>query len=159
MIEPCYLSVLRELSRRLDGSGVLWVVTGSLGFALQGMSVAIHDVDIQTDAVGAYEIERRFAAEVARPVAFSQAERIRSHFGALRLHGIDVELMGDIEKRLPDGSWDGPVDVMRHRRWASVTGMQIPVLDLAYEAEAYARLGRTEKAELLRRWLEQASPG
>jgi hypothetical protein len=155
MIEQRYLDILRELSRRLKGSGVRWVVTGSLGFAVQGVPVAVHDVDIQTDAAGAYEIACRFADEVTRPVTFAQAERIRSHFGALRLFGVTVELMGDIEKRLPDGSWDGPTDLARHRRWVSLAGLRVPVLDLAYEAEAYARLGRMETAQLLRRWLDR----
>jgi hypothetical protein len=159
MIEQAYLDILWEIlcevSRRLEGGGVLWVVTGSLGFALQGVPVAVHDVDVQADAAGAYEIERRFAAEVTRPVAFARAERIRSHFGALQLFDVTVELMGDIEKRLPDGTWDGPTDLARHRRWATHAGLAVPVLDLAYEAGAYARLGRMETVELLRRWLER----
>jgi len=32
--------------------------------------------------------------------------------------------------------------------------MRIPVLSLEYEYRAYLRLGRREKAEKIRRWLE-----
>ena len=60
MIDPVYLNVLRQIHARLSNTDVNWVVTGSLGFALQGVPVQPNDIDIQTDKVGAYEIERRF---------------------------------------------------------------------------------------------------
>jgi hypothetical protein len=153
MIDRAYLDVLRTLYARLSGTGVVWVVTGSLGFALQGVPVTPHDIDLQTDAGGAYAIARLFAEYAVRPVAFSSAATIRSHFGALAIAGISVEIMGDIQKRLPDGNWDDLVDLERHRRVVEVAGMQLPVLSLDYEREAYVQLGRTETATMLEEWL------
>ena len=66
------LAVVRRLDRDLDGA--LWVLTGSVGLALQGMPLEPRDVDVQTDAAGAYEIERRLAAYTTRPVAFVTRE-------------------------------------------------------------------------------------
>lgn len=154
LIEPIYLQVLRKIHDRLAGSPVVWVVTGSLGMALQGMPVAVHDIDIQTNRSGAYEIEKRLAPYVTRKVTFSEAERIRSYFGSLTIDGIQVEIMGDIQKRLEDGSWEEPVDPARYRRFVEREGMRIPVLSLEYEYRAYLRLGRREKAEKIQRWLE-----
>jgi hypothetical protein len=37
-----------------------------------------------------------------------------------------------------------------------INGMRIPVLELEYEAEAYLKLGRVEKAALPHKWLEDA---
>jgi hypothetical protein len=153
MIDRAYLDVLRTLDARLSGTGVVWVVTGSLGFALQGVPVTPHDIDLQTDAGGAYAIARLFAEYAVHPVAFSSAATIRSHFGALAIAGITVEIMGDIQKRLPDGDWDDPVDLQRHRRVVEVAGMQLPVLSLEYERGAYLQLGRTETATMLEEWL------
>ena len=153
MIDPRHLAVLRTIASRLDNSDVNWVVTGSLGFALQGVPVDVHDIDIQTDAAGAYAIERCFAAFSVRKVTFSAAERIRSHFGALVIDGIRVEIMGDIQKRLADGTWEDPVDLSRHKRFVNVEGMRVPVLSLEYECQAYEKLGRMDKVALLRRWL------
>ena len=104
MIDPIYLNILRKIYVRLKDTNMNWAVTGSLSFALQGVPVDPHDIDIQTDEAGAYEIERRFSACVVRKVAFSAAERIRSHFGALEIDGIKVEIMGEVQKRLEDGS-------------------------------------------------------
>jgi hypothetical protein len=99
--------------------------------------------------VGAYEIERRFAPSVTRKVRFSSTEYIRSHFGALLLDGITVELMGDIQKQLEDGSWEDPVELDRHKLVVTFEGMDIPVLSLEYETQAYRKLGRLERAQML----------
>ena len=150
IIQPTYLAVLRQLFAELKESQVNWVVTGSLSFALQGLPLEPHDIDIQTDTEGAYEIERRFFSQVSRKVTFASSERMRSHFGALLIDGISVEIMGDVQKRLEDGTWEAPVDLRSHRQVVPIEGIDIPVLSLAYEAQAYLKLGRLERAEMLR---------
>ncbi|RLC60049.1 MAG: hypothetical protein DRI80_11515 [Chloroflexota bacterium] len=156
MIANHYLKVLEKIVDRLEDKPIIWVLTGSLGMALQGVPVQIHDIDIQTDKDGAYEIERCFAEYVVEPVRYLESERIRSHFGVLEIDGIRVEIMGDIQKRLDDRSWEKPGRVESYRRWVEISGMRIPVLSLEYEYQAYRRLGRVEKAEILRRWLQKA---
>ncbi|MFQ5612691.1 MAG: nucleotidyltransferase domain-containing protein [Anaerolineae bacterium] len=150
MIAPAFLTVLRKIQAALNDGQVNWAVTGSLGFALQGVPVEPGDIDLQTDEAGAYEIERRFSEFVTRRVSFSSTARIRSHFGALRLDGIEVEIIGALQKRLGDGGWEPPVDVGRYKRTVEVEGMSIPVLSLEYEYEAYLTLGRVEKAQMLK---------
>jgi len=153
MLSPRHLEALRAIEARLRGSGVRWALTGSTSFALQGVPVEAHDIDVQTDAAGAYALAGRFADAVTHPVVFSEAKRIRSHFGALRLYGVTVEIMGDIAKRLPDGSWEEPVNLDAHTRFVEAHGLRLPVLALAYEAQAYRMLGRIQTADLLEGWL------
>ena len=161
MLNPAYLNVLRKINTRLSNTSVNWAVTGSLGFALQGVPVEPNDIDIQTDKEGAYKIKRHFSEFMTKRVAFSSTGRIRSHFGELMIDGIKVEIMGYIQKRLEDGSWENPVDLERHKRVVEVEGMQVPVLSLEYEYQAYLGLGRIDKAEMLKKWLhdEQESSG
>jgi hypothetical protein len=154
MLDQNYLDSLRIIVRRLEDTAIDWVVTGSCGFALQGVDVAVHDIDLQTDKDGAYAIERLFLEESSRKVVYSIADNIRSHLGALAINGIQVEIMGDIQKRLNDGIWEEPVDIRSHRRWVTIDGMHIPVLSLEHEYKAYLALGRVEKAEMLRKWLQ-----
>jgi hypothetical protein len=59
-----------------------------------------------------------------------------------------VEVMGDIQKRLEDGTWETPVNLRSHRQIVACDGMDIPVLSLEYEADAYRKLGRLERAEM-----------
>jgi hypothetical protein len=150
MIDHIYISVLHIIFTCLQDSKVNWALTGSLSFALQGLPVEPHDIDVQTDDVGAYEIERLLAEYVVKNISFSSAENIRSHFGALSIDGINVEIMGNIQKRLPDGTWEKAVDIKRHKRSIVVENMHIPVLSLEYEYEAYIKLGRFERAQMIK---------
>jgi hypothetical protein len=153
-LDEMHLAALRELQVGLGTSTVRWVLTGSAGFAVQGVPVTVHDLDVQTDAAGAYEVARRFARAVIEPVHFWDSGSMRSHFGVLELVGVRVEVMGDISKRNPDGSWDSPPDLAGLTRWVDVANLRLPVLALEYEAEAYRKMGRLDKAELLQCWLD-----
>jgi len=159
--DTTYLKILRKINTRLNNTSVNWALTGSFGFSLQGVPVKPNDIDIQTDKEGAYEIERHFSEFITKRVIFSSTERIRSHFGELMIDGIKVEIMGNIQKRLENGSWENPVDLERHKRVVEVEGMKVPVLSLEYEYQAYLKLGRVDKVEMLRNWLrgEHGSSG
>jgi hypothetical protein len=82
-----------------------------------------------------------FQALVTRKVTFSSTKNIRSHFGALVIDGVKVEIMGAIQKRLPDGTWEEPVRVERYKRFVEIEDMHIPVLSLEYEYSAYLKMG------------------
>ncbi|GAB7014364.1 nucleotidyltransferase domain-containing protein [Halolamina salina] len=142
-----YRNAIETLAPAVDD--VPWALTGSASFALQGVPVEPDDIDVQTTAAGAYAIESAFEDRVVDPVSLSTGERIKSHFGVLELHGLRVEIMGAVQKRRPDGTWESPVDVEAHRTFVELDGRSVPVLSLAYEADAYERLGRHERAELL----------
>jgi hypothetical protein len=156
MISNQHFEVLRKIVTRLKDSTFDWAVTGSLGMALQGAPVDVHDIDLQTDRNGAYEIERAFNEYVVRAVSYCPSERIHSHLGRLEIDGIQVEIMGAIQKLLPDGAWEEPVQVEAYRRWVETDDLLVPVLDLDYEYQAYIKLGRTEKAEALRAWMNKS---
>ncbi len=84
MVENVYLKVLEKIADCLNASPIPWVVTGSLGMALHGVPIKVRDIDIQTDEKGAYEIERRLAQYVVKPVTFSESKRIRSNLARWR---------------------------------------------------------------------------
>lgn len=155
MIPYLYLQTLRKIVTSLKDSSTIWAVTGSVGMALQGMPLEVHDIDIQTDKDGAYAIERVFIDYSVTPVRYLESDRIRSHLGKLEMDGIQVEIMGDIQKRLENQAWEEPVNVNSYRKWLEIDAIQIPVLSLDYEYQAYLRMGRTEKAEMLRSWLQK----
>ena len=123
--------------------------------ALQGMDIEIHDIDIQTSQKGAYEIEALYLKYVVKPVQYLMSERIHSHFGILKIDGVKVEIMGGIQKLSNGQAWEEPVKVEQYRHWIKYKGMQVPVLSLEYEYQAYLQLGRIDKAEIIRKWLEQ----
>jgi hypothetical protein len=141
------------LAEGLADADVDLALTGSASFALQGVPVEPDDVDVQTTEAGAYAIEAAFTERVVDPVEFTEAEEIRSHFGVLELEGVRVEVMGDVQRQRADG-WSEPTNVVANRESVTLEGRRIPVLSLAYEARAYAELGRDERAALLREYVE-----
>jgi len=147
-----FLPILHQLHAALHGQDILWAITGSTSFALRSLPFTPNDIDLQTDAPGAYELEKALQQFVVRPVTFSGTDRIRSHFGQLRLDGVKVEIMGDVEKWV-NGRWEPPPDLNKHREFIQFDGMELPVLSLAYEREAYEKMGRMETAVLLQKWL------
>ncbi len=153
MIPQNFLAVMRFVASGLASLNVEWALTGSLGMALQGMPLDVHDIDLQTDRQGAFEIQQRFSAHLSRPVLLVERERIRSLLGALLIDGVTVEIIGDMQKRLEDGSWESPVRVGDFILWVETAGMRLPVLSLEHEHEAYLLMGRLEKACLIWDWL------
>jgi hypothetical protein len=159
MIEMSYAKALRRIRNELQDKPVSWVVTGNLSLALQGVPVTPHAIDLQTDLAGALAIEQHLSQYVVCKVKYSPTEKIRSHCGELRIHGVKVEIMGDVQKRQEDGNWEEPVDLERHKQFVEFRGMTIPVLALEYEYEAYMKLGKFEKAAMLKGALQSRSNG
>lgn len=156
-IPPRFLPPLRMITARLADSGVDWAITGSLGWALQGIPVEIHDIDLQTDQPGAEKMDALLAEYSTRRLYWRASERMRSHFAVLEIEGITVEIMGALQKLLPDGAWEEAVDVRLYRRWVDYENMCLPVLSLDYEHHAYQLMGRMEKARLLEPYLKQGT--
>lgn len=154
MVETKYLNVLKMICTRLANSGINWALTGSFGMALQGVQVKVHDIDLQTDEHGAYEIEKYFTEFTTRPVCFLKSKRIRSYYGVFEINGISVEVMGAVQKRLDDRTWEEPVNIEQYMHWIIVDKIQVPVLSLSYEYQAYRILGREDKANILLQWLQ-----
>lgn len=144
-----HATALERLLTLLDGLAQPWALTGSTSFALQGIDLDPGDIDVQTDRVGAGAIGTRLEEHAIAPIAYRASGRLRSWFGRFELAGVEVEVMGDLERFDGDG-WVGPIDVSDHLRSVHWREYRVPVLDLAYEARAYEELGRTGRAEQLR---------
>ncbi|MFB6254227.1 MAG: nucleotidyltransferase domain-containing protein [Halobacteriaceae archaeon] len=153
MIPKNHETALREITTTLESADITWAITGSVNFALQGLPVEPNDIDIQTDRQGAYAFEDMFSSALVDPVSFTENDHIRSHFGRFRIAGIEVEVMGDIEKRR-DGEWIGPIHLPEYIENITYADMKLPVLALSYEYTAYKKLGRDERANLIKEHLE-----
>lgn len=156
MIDPKILSAFQKIYPELTNPArkpIQWAVTGSLGMVLHGMQMEIHDIDLQTDKEGAYEIERRLVNSLVKLVHFKASERIRSYFGVFEVAGVKIEVMGDMQHLLADQKWDSPVAIETCRDWVDLEGMHIPVMTLEHEVEAYLKMGRAEKADKIKNFL------
>lgn len=148
------IEVSKIIYNKLINSNINWVLTGSFSFAIRGLETNIGDIDIQTDSNGAYEIEKLFKDHIHKKVEHKQSENIRSHFGSLLINDITIEIMGDIEKKL-DNIWIEPPNLKVLKEIINFEGMSIPVLSLEYEADAYLKMGRNEKAKKIKELIKK----
>lgn len=146
-------SALRIILEQLADLPEGWALTGSVGMVLQGLPFEVHDIDLQTSPLGAFQIQQRLEAWMTVAVRQVESPVMRSLLGKAVVQGVEVEIIGGVQKRLENGDWEEPVNVAEHRRWVNWQGQRVPALALEYEVEAYRRMGRLEKAEKIRRWL------
>ena len=149
VVSAKHLRVLRRICELLQPADATWVLTGSLGLVLRGVETQVHDIDIQTDAAGAFELERLLAEYVVRPVCLKEDALVRSYLGAAEIDGTEVEIIGDIQKRAPGGQWGPAPDLARLAITVDAGGVPVRVLPLEYERDAYRAMGRSEKADLI----------
>jgi hypothetical protein len=151
--EPVSAALLL-VEAELRETSITWAVTGSCSLALQGVPVVVHDLDLRTTARDAYMLAALLKRYQTRPVRFSSTGRVQSHFGALDIHGVCVEIIGDMQHRLEDGNWEPIVDMNVFKRWVTYEGSAVPVMSLPFLLDAYRLLGRADKVELLTRWFK-----
>ena len=152
-IDPKTIAALLTLHDALKGREIRWAVMGSLSHALQGLQIQPNDIDISTDRQGAHTIQQLLEPHVTRPVTHSQGDRVRSHLGELTLHGVKVEIIGDMVTSTDNRTWTPLPD--DHPHLIMVAGAPIPVRTLEQETQTYTRLGRTERAQKLRALIER----
>ena len=154
-----FTKALTLIVTNLEGQGISWALTGAMGFALQDVPVTPNDIDLQTDTQGAYEIEQILCDYVSRSVTPKTIDNMRIVLGRLKIEDVQVDIIGGVQKRKADGSYEPPVDIEEHKLFVEYQGLQAPVLDLEHEQKAYLKIGRFEKAALLADWLKEHDKG
>lgn len=149
--------VLFLLFEKINPAEYLWVLSGSAGLRLQGVDIPVNDLDLQTDVESVSLLEEKLAEFMKVPVHIWETEHTLSHHGQAEINKLQVELLGDICHRRADGTWENPPDIKSDRLWVEWLGLSIPVLPLAYEASAYEKMGRAQKAELIRAAIRKGS--
>ncbi len=159
MIHRKYVEVLRTICNRLSGSKVIWALMGSANLSLQGVPIEPNDIDLQTDEAGAYEIERSLSEYVTTRVALSTADKIRSYFGALLIDGVKVHIVGDLQIRFQNGKWEKPLKWDEHKQYVEIDDIRIPVLSLEHEHQIHLRLGKLDRAQIIKVVVEEKHNG
>ena len=155
VLDVKYLEILKTLYSRLNETDIIWVIGGSLALAFEGLDVKPRDIDLFTDKEGAYKIEKLFAEFLVRNVSFSIKDNIRSHYGALNIFGIEVEIIGFIEFKSEDGTWHGREKLEEVTKFFEIENMKIPLMKIESQLRGYTNIGRTDKIELIEKWLKR----
>jgi len=127
-----------------------WALTGSAGLRLQGVDISVNDLDLQTDEEDVFVIEEKLGDFMKVGVHRWESEHTLSLHGQSVINGIMVELLGNVQHRHLRGAWEPPTDILSSRIWVTWREHRVPVFPLEFEAQAYSKMGRAEKAELIR---------
>lgn len=141
MIDSGILKTLKLIESKLRGSGVRWVLAGSVSLALQGVNVKPNDIDILTDKEGALEINRILKDYEVKPIRFCRSELFQSYLGEFEIEGVKVEVMGDL-KEFIEGEWRSLSHRLFMPRIVDVEGVRLPVSPLEDQLRSYQALGR-----------------
>ena len=141
--KPLWKTVLKDIAQRLAHARVVYTVVGGSSAALQGAPVPVNDVDIETDAEGAYRLQALFSDHIVEPVSLIEGNLYRSHFGCLEFSRCRVEIMGDLHRRETE-QW--VPSAARTRTTVKLEGIPICVSWLEEETLAYIRRGRLNRA-------------
>ncbi len=147
------LKALELICRRLNCSGVRWVVGGSASLALQGVEVLPEDIDIITDMEGAYRMQEILGDFIVEPVRFSSNEVFSSHYGVFEVEGVRVEVMGEL--RIRAGSeWVNLSKRLENPLYVNILDLMVPVSRLEDHLRSYRLLNRPKDREKIQKILK-----
>jgi len=154
MIDFKIIKALKLIESKLRGSGVRWVLAGSVSLVLQGVDVKPNDIDILTDEKGAFEINRILKDYEVKPVRFCRSKIFQSYLGEFEIEGVKVEVMGGL-KEFVKGEWRSLSQRLSTSRIIEIEGIRLPVSQLEDQLRSYQVLGRRKDSSKVRK-IEEA---
>lgn len=143
------VGVLLRIAPLLEGLD--WALSGSAALKLHGLDIQVRDLDIQTTSSGAQTVASLLSSyQVAETLFDPNARWVRSRFIQFEVDGTPVDVMGDLEYRQPDQSWQPAPDFRPHIQWLQLEGQNIPVLSLEYLRGFYMQMRRLERVKQIR---------
>lgn len=153
MLSDPHRQALLMICRALEieprsGSKPRWALGGSLALALHGLPVGCRDIDLLTTAADAVRLTELPGTKI-EPVRFRTRPRLRGHIGRIRVHEVEVEILGDVENELADGSWSAPPPLGDELEHIDFEGHSCPIFALTALRAAYEAMERPEKVALI----------
>ncbi len=144
---------LLEVSDTLSSRGIRWVLVGSTASYLHGLEIAPKDLDIVVEAERVYEVDRLLASKftVVRRVRYSSSGLYSSHFGVFSVHGVEVDIMADLEICREYGCLKLVFDeVYAHSKTVTVGGAHVRLTPLEWQLVANVMIpGKEERVKAI----------
>lgn len=147
-ISQDFKKALIIVAKRLNTSGIKWVLNGSTNFMLQDMDIIPNDIDIAVSYKDLKEARKLFSDHEQsglKDLSNGEGQEFRFKIG-----NIDVQVCADYEhgiyhKKAEDGN-----NIIRLK----VDDIEIPALKLEAEAECYEHISRPEKVKMITEFIK-----
>lgn len=131
-----------------------WAVTGSAALALHGLPVDPHDVDLIADSSAATELIAGLGSSITKnEVAWDRGDVRAARRAVATVKDVEVEILVEVEVIAQGKRVLGPPD-LDDLGGVLVDGRWIPVLPLAAMREVLLAMGDNQRAEMVRRHLQ-----
>ena len=154
MIHQNHFLALKTILSSFIGKNIKWAFVGSFNLALQGVDVEPQDIDIITDSDGALLMNELLKEFVVTPVKYRSDEKYDAYQGIFMIAGAEVEILGQLHNKNPYGDLWTETNSLSAIKMMNYRGLKVPVIALEQEAHAYTKLGKPEKAQLIKDFLE-----
>ena len=137
--------ILIRIAKKLES--VNYAFIGSANLYIQGLKVEPRDIDILTDVEGIKEIDKILAEYRTKEIYFDESEGRNSFRSFYKIEGIEIEVLGNVNSiaRRPEA--------LEKNFLINFNGVNIPCFLIVDELEAYRKMGRTEKVEIIEKFL------
>lgn len=147
------LNALKVFYNKIKDTNIPWILSGSTALAIQGVDVIPNnDIDILTTQQGAKQIDALLSDIRIQPPDFSETDKYKSYFGIYKIDNVTIEIMGEFQYKLKNGSWARP-NQDNKIIYIEYEGMTLPTLTLEQEFIEYENMGRTDKVKKINNFL------
>lgn len=140
---PRWRAILHRVARTLSETNIDYRLVGSAALALHGVDVPVHDLDLEMAKEDAQRLLAQFKAHIVLPLAWREAEHIRSHYGRLEIDGVGIDVMAGLERRVR-GHWVPAL--CTSGTTVELDGTRICLVALEEETLSQMRRGRLDAA-------------
>ena len=143
--KPRWRGILRDMAIVLNQNNIPFKVVGGTSLALRGLKIPFNDIDIEMSQDDVYCFEDIYRDCVIDAVQLREKENWRSHIGRFEITGVNVEVMGGLERRV-NQVW--LPSFLSTETVVMLDDIPIPVLEIEEEVLAYLRRGNLERVAL-----------
>jgi len=144
---------IKNVFSRLDESGILWCLAGSINMQLQGIQVEPHDLDVIIQHKDLEKVSALFSDYSASPM-----KEMKTLSGQLAweveayINGMKVQFFGGDEDDIYSGKMIAEMTTK-----VSIDELKVPCLTLEAEMKSYIETNREHKARIIKDFLKMKS--
>ena len=151
-METFNLNAFKAIQKKLVNNNITWVIIGSYGLMLRGLSIKPKDIDILTDMHGINFFNDNFNHNIKKNFSYSYLKNSRSLYGELGFWGITVEIMAELENKFHN-KWELH-EGLSHITQIQSNSINIPVVSVDYELYINKNLKRYERVKQIESFID-----
>ena len=155
MLSSKISKALEVLYKLIKNTNIHRVLSWSISLVIQWVDIIpSEDIDMLTDNVWAKELDKVLHSFVVKPLQYSSTEKYQSYFGIYKINDIQVEIMWEMQHRLKN-NLRSKIKKQHKVYVINYNNMNLPVLSLRQELQAYENMGRSDKVKKIKEKLAQ----